>query len=170
MNKDVTLVLATEEDAQLLHELKYEAFLPLYEKYHDEETSPVKEKVDKVIWQIRNEHSRYYIICWKGERIGGIRVAEKLRSTELMEGVRYISPLFILPKYQNLGIGYTVLQKVFELYPDTMTWKLDTIKQEAGNCHLYEKCGFVRVGGEHVVNESMTLVDYEKTVQIRRYA
>ena len=40
MNKDVTLILATEEDAQLLHKLKYEAFLPLYEKYHDDETSP----------------------------------------------------------------------------------------------------------------------------------
>lgn len=29
---------------------------------------------------------------------------------------------------------------------------------------LYEKCGFVRVGEEHVINEYMILVDYEKTV------
>ena len=44
-----------------------------------------------------------------------------------------------------------------------MEWRLDTIKQETGNCHLYEKCGFVRVGEEHVVSDRMTLVDYVKS-------
>ena len=163
MNKDVTLILATEADAQLLHEMKYEAFLPLYEKYHEEETTPVRERLDKLVWQIQDEHTDYYIICRKGEPVGGIRVADKLRRTEYVEGIRYISPFYILPRFQNLGIGYIVLQKIFEMYNDTHTWKLDTIKQETGNCHLYEKCGFVRVGQEHVVNEFMTLVDYEKT-------
>ena len=40
---------------------------------------------------------------------------------------------------------------------------ISTIKEEAGNCHLYERCGFVRIGEEYVVNEYMTLVDYVKT-------
>ena len=44
---------------------------------------------------------------------------------------------------------------------NTIEWRLDTIKQETGNCHLYEKCGFVRTGEDIVVNEKMTLVDYE---------
>lgn len=166
MNREVTLLLATGEDAQLLHKMKYEAFLPLYEKYHDDETTPVKESADKLVCQIENEHTDYYIICFRGKKVGGIRVADKLRRTEYVEGVRYISPFFILPQYQNLGIGYTVLQKVFALYKDTVTWKLDTIQQETGNCHLYEKCGFVRVGEEHVVNEYMTLVDYERSVKV----
>lgn len=38
----------------------------------------------------------------------------------------------------------------------------NTIKQETGNCHLYEKYGFVRVGEDIVVNEKMTLVGYVK--------
>ena len=50
----------------------------------------------------------------------------------------------------------------FSLYPDIRVWKLDTMLQESGNCHLYEKCGFVRVGEEHVIHEKMTLIDYEK--------
>ena len=74
----------------------------------------------------------------------------------------YISPIFILPKYQNQGIGYVAIQKVFLLYPDVKVWKLDTILQEPRNCHLYEKCGFVRVGEEHIINDKMTLVDYER--------
>lgn len=48
------------------------------------------------------------------------------------------------------------------VYPNTTIWKLATIKQETRNCHLYEKCGFVRTGAEHIVNEYMTLVEYEK--------
>ena len=56
------------------------------------------------------------------------------------------------------------MQKIFKQYPETTTWKLDTIKQEEGNCHLYEKCGFVRVGQERMINEHMTLVDYERTI------
>ena len=47
------------------------------------------------------------------------------------------------------------------MYPEVKTWKLDTILQEPGNCHLYEKCGFVRVGGEQQVNDKMTLIMYE---------
>jgi hypothetical protein len=39
-------------------------------------------------------------------------------------------------------------------------WILETILQEQRNCHLYEKCGFVRFGGEEVVNDKMTLITY----------
>ena len=47
----------------------------------------------------------------------------------------------------------------------------NTIKQETGNCHLYEKYGFVRVGEDIVVNEKMTLVDYVKScIRVRRFA
>ena len=52
-------------------------------------------------------------------------------------------------------------QKAFEMHPEVKTWKLDTILQEKGNCHLYEKCGFVRVGEEKIINDKMTLIDYE---------
>ena len=160
--EEVTLRLANLKDAELIHQMKYEAFLPLYEKYHDDETSPVREKIDKVIWQLKSEYTDYYIICWKGQDVGAVRVVRKLAKTELVEGVLYISPLFILPEYQNRNIAYIALQKVFALYQDVASWKLDTIKQETGNCHLYEKCGFVRVGDEHIINDKMTLIDYEK--------
>ena len=55
--------------------------------------------------------------------------------------------------------------KAFAMYPEVECWKLDTIKQEAGNVHLYKKCGFVQVGEEHPVNEKMTLIDFEYRVE-----
>ena len=75
-----------------------------------------------------------------------------------------ISPLFILPGHQNRGFGYAAMVALFGIYPQADVWRLSTIKQEKGNCHLYEKCGFVISAPEKVVNECMTLVFYQKEV------
>lgn len=165
MSKEITLVLATEKDAEIIHEMKYEAFLPLYNKYHDDKTNPVMEKIEKVIGQIQSEGSDYYLIRLKDENAGAVRIVRRKDEKGFIEGAYRISPLFILPKFQNQGIGYVAIQKVFEQYPHAKNWSLDTIKQEVGNCHLYEKCGFVRKGGEKSINEAMTLIDYEKSIQ-----
>lgn len=81
---------------------------------------------------------------------------------KVYENVNWISPIFIIPKFQNKGIASTVIEQLFGIYPNTIEWRLDTIKQETGNCHLYEKCDFVRTGEEIVVNKKMTLVKYVK--------
>ena len=164
----IQLILATEKDTEFLHRLQVEAFMPLYEKYQDDETSPAKESLDTVRWKITDHPgSDFYIIEFENQPVGGIRVRSH-NGGQIIEGVRWISPIFVIPEFQGKGIAQKVIQKAFELYPDTLTWKLDTIKQEPGNCHLYEKCGFVRMEEEIVVNEQMTLVEYEKNCVITR--
>lgn len=164
MAEDIQLILATTDDAKDIHKMKYEAFLPLYERYHDDETSPVKEPLDKVIWQIQQEKNDYYFIKFQGALVGAVRVVEREKS------VFYISSIFILPEYQNQGIGGKVITQLFALYPNAVTWKLSTILQEKRNCHLYEKYGFLKTGKKTKINENMTIIDYEKTnVMIRKY-
>ena len=158
MNR-VKLEEVREDEIQQLYDMQIQSFMPLYEKYHDE-MSPANEPIEKVRAKALSENRKYYFIVKDGARMGAINVGRKLHDPE--ESCFYISPLFVLPKYQNQGIGYVAIQKAFALYPEVRVWKLDTILQESGNCHLYEKCGFVRVGEEHVINEKMTLVDYEK--------
>ena len=158
MNR-VKLEEVRENEIQQLYDMQVQSFLPLYEKYHDE-MSPAKEPIEKVRAKAVAENRKYYFIVKDGARVGAINVGRK--SSDPEESCFYISPLFVLPNYQKQGIGYVAIQKAFALYPDIKVWKLDTILQESGNCRLYEKCGFVRVGGEHVINEKMTLVDYEK--------
>lgn len=161
MERKIELKLATAEDAEVLHKLQLEAFMPLYEKYQDEETSPAKESIDKIRWKIIENGSEFYIVFYDGKPVGGIRMRNH-ENNVTYDNVRWISPIFVTPSFQNLGIAQKVLQMVFKMYSETDTWKLDTIKQEVLNCRLYEKCGFVRVGEEHVINEYMTLVDYER--------
>ena len=162
MSKEITLILATEADAEKIQDMKYRAFLPLYEKYHDDDTNPVMEKIEKVIWKIGREGSDYYLIHVGEEVVGAICIVQQKNDNGFIPGAFKISPLFILPEFQNQGIGYAAILKAFEQYPQAKIWTLDTIKQEEGNCYLYEKCGFVRVGEEKPVNEAMTLIDYEK--------
>ena len=45
MNDLIELKLITREDAECLHKLQIEAFMPLYEKYQDDATSPAKASV-----------------------------------------------------------------------------------------------------------------------------
>jgi GNAT superfamily N-acetyltransferase len=89
--------------------------------------------------------------------VGGIRIMR------LDGGLRCrISPLFILPEYQGLGIAQETIRLAEELYSPSKGWELDTILQEQGNCYLYEKLGYKQTGETKVINDKMTLVFYEK--------
>lgn len=169
MNDLIELKLATEEEAECLRKLQVEAFMPLYEKYQDDDTSPAKESLEKVTGKIVEENSDFYFIVFHGEKVGGVRVRWQ-PGRKVYENVNWISPIFIIPEWQNKGIASRVIKKLFSIYPNTIEWRLSTIKQEAGNCHLYEKCGFARVGVDIVVNEKTTLIDYVKNcIGVRRF-
>ncbi|MCR5277814.1 MAG: GNAT family N-acetyltransferase [Lachnospiraceae bacterium] len=159
MNR-IKLETVREDEIDQLYYMQKASFIPLYEKYHDE-GSPAIESIDRVKRRFAVENRKYYFIVKDGARVGVINIGHNDPNEH---EVAFISPLFILPEFQNQGIGYVAIQKAFQLLPDVKVWKLDTILQEPANCHLYEKCGFVRVGEEHVVNENMTLVDYERRI------
>lgn len=147
------------DELSQLHTMQVKSFMPLYEKYHDE-GSPAIESIDRIRARAMMDNRKYYFIVKEGARVGAINIGNKASVND--NNIFYISPIFILPEYQNQGIGYIAIQKAFEMYPQASRWRLDTILQEPANCHLYEKCGFVRVGEEKIINESMTIVDYEK--------
>lgn len=90
------------------------------------------------------------------EIVGAIRIRE-------LDNKRYrISPIFILPRFHGKGIAKEVFRLIEEIYYDAKVWELDTILQEVGNCHLYEKLGYRRTGREEIINEKMTIIFYEK--------
>lgn len=161
MNDLIELKLITKDDAECLLKLQVEAFMPLYEKYQDDSTSPAKESLEKITQKIVEDNSDFYFILFNGEKAGAVRVKWH-KGQKVHKNVNWISPIFVIPKFQNKGIASNVIERLFDFYPNTIEWRLDTIKQEKRNCYLYEKCGFVRTGDEIVVNENMTLINYVK--------
>lgn len=151
----IALKRATLSDAEVLHRMQTSAFLPLYRKYHDDAISPACESIERVREKIVT--GRYYFILSGGAAVGGIRV-------RLPDGPgkrKCVSPLFILPEYQNRGFAQAAMAAVEARFGDT-NWRLDTILEEPGNCHLYEKLGYRRVGRPQPVRPNMTIIDYEK--------
>ena len=73
-----------------------------------------------------------------------------------------ISPMFILPQYQGYGYAQQTILEVESIYFQAKSWELDTIKQEAKLCHLYEKMGYRATGKEEVIQTDMTIIHYEK--------
>ena len=157
MMRKVRLVEVAEEEIPELYEMQVRSFMPLYEKYHDE-GSPAIESLDRVRRRFAVENRKNYFIMKDGARVGAVNIGHNDPNEKR---IAFISPLFVLPEFQNQGIGYAAIRKAFDILPDVTCWKLETILQEPANCHLYEKCGFVRVGEEKPVNDVMTLIDYE---------
>ena len=151
------LVRVGIDEAENLWKMQVSAFLDLYEKYQDTETSPATEGVDKIIMRFNQPFTYYYYITADHIKVGAIRVVDRHE-----EGAaKRISPIFIMPEYRNKGFAQRAIQLAEEIHGRS-NWELDTILQEKGNCHLYEKMGYYQTGKTEKINDRLTLVFYKK--------
>ena len=127
------------------------------EKYRDGELNPARQPLGRLVEKLRREERYFYFVLWEGRTVGALCVTD----TGEPGGVKRISPLFILPEYQGLGLAQAAMLAAERLHGEHR-WTLETILQEPGNCHLYEKMGYRRTEETTVVNERMTLIGYEK--------
>lgn len=153
---NIKLIRATIEDSKELWQMQLESFQSLLDKYQDYDTNPASEPIDKIIYRLKQEETYYYFICMDDAKVGAVRVID-FKS----DGNKRISPIFILPQYQNKGIAQIAMQLCEQLH-GSENWELDTILQEEGNCYLYEKMGYHRTGKTEAINDKLTLVFYEK--------
>ena len=152
----VTLRLATSEDLEKIWKMQVEAFAGLLEKYKDYELSPASEGIDKIEARFAQEGSAYYFIEAEGADVGVIRIVDRKDGTR-----KRISPLWIMPFYRGRGYAQEAIRAAEDIY-GSHHWELDTILQEKGNLHLYEKMGYHQTGKTARINERMDLVFYEK--------
>ncbi|MEO2213446.1 GNAT family N-acetyltransferase [Paenibacillus amylolyticus] len=155
---EVSLYKADLNDAVTVHEMKVKAFMPLLEKYQDFEISLGNETLERIITQINQSFTDYFIIHHLEVAVGGIRVVKKDNQ------IYSISPIFILPEHQGKGFAQKAFTMVEQIYDDAKSWKLGTILQEQGNCYLYEKIGYKKTGATKAINDKMTMVFYEKHI------
>lgn len=150
MNVELRIIKRNELKTAWLMQKK--GFLDIFLKYFDR-NSPVL-RTYKKFCNIFDCVDMYWII-YDNDVVGEIWVAYK-------NGVGYLANIFILKPYRNKGIAQKAIKKSESLYPHFKIWRLDTIKLEKGNCHLYEKLGYVPTGSEKKINKRMTIIDYEK--------
>ena len=139
---EITLVRANIQDAENLWKMQIAAFQDLYAKYQDPETSPA---------------TYFYYIKIDDTIVGAMRVIDHKEEGKY----KFLSPIFIMKEFRGRGYAQQAMQLAEEIHGSS-GWELDTILQEKGNCHLYEKLGYRQTGETKVVNEGMTLVFYHK--------
>ena len=133
------------------------AYRPLFEKYHDEGTNPYMETKETVFRKYTSAGTVGYLLYLDGTAVGAVRV----RIDDENKSGR-VSALCVLPEYQGRGVAQAALTEIERLHPELEKWFLDTILEEPGNCHLYEKLGYRRTRKTEAIKENMTLVFYEK--------
>ncbi|MBP3637936.1 MAG: GNAT family N-acetyltransferase [Clostridia bacterium] len=151
----VTLRLVQREEAEALWQLQIQGFAQLLERYQDLDTNPAAEPLEKTVMRLEQPQRSFYFILADGEKVGAISVRD------MGDGWKKLGPLWVLPEWQGRGIAQAAIRLAEELH-GAHQWRLDTILQEKGNCHLYEKMGYRQTGETRTVNERMTLVDYVK--------
>ena len=144
------------EDCERLWKMQVEAFSELLEKYQDYDISPANEPLSRIEERLRQPFTCYYFIMDGEKAVGAIRIVDMKDG-----GQKCISPIFIMAEYRGKGYAQAAMRAAEELH-GAENWALDTILQEKGNCHLYEKMGYRRTGEEQVINERMTIIGYEK--------
>nr|WP_318540410.1 GNAT family N-acetyltransferase [Terribacillus saccharophilus] len=154
----ITLHKATEADAELIHAYQIAAFQPLLDKYQDMDSNPANEPLSRTIDRINRTDGGYYRILTEGQFTGAICHFSK------EPDVYWISPIFIHPAHQGKGIAQQVLKLAENMFSEARIWRLATLREEKGNCHLYEKIGYQLTDKVQTLNERATLIYYEKRV------
>ena len=155
-DKKVKLDPVQKEDIETLWKMQAEAFTDLLEKYQDFDLSPAAESIDKVIARFEQPWTKYYFIIAGRIKVGAIRVVDKQDGSR-----KRISPIWIMPEYRNKGYAQQAILAAEKIYGSDH-WCLDTILQEEGNLHLYEKLGYHQTGRLDKINDRMDIVYYEK--------
>ena len=140
-----------------VYTIQREAYRPLYEKYRDDESTPYLETRETIFCKYTKPGTQGYLFQEDGHIVGTVRVA-----FDPENGSARISALGVLPGYQGRGIAQHALLQIEKMHPEVKTWTLDTILEEPGNCHLYEKLGYKRFGEPKRLRDNMTLVFYKK--------
>ena len=156
MTQELILKPATIEDMEIVWKMQVEAFDELLQKYQDYDSSPATESLERIIQKSEHPWSTYYFIMVGNDAVGVIRVIIPTDGSR-----KRISPIWIMHGYRNRGYAQLAIKEAERLFGDEH-WCLDTILQEKGNLHLYEKLGYHQTGRIDNINERMDIVFYEK--------
>ncbi len=147
---NLVLQRAVEEDAQSIINARDKSFYDDYVRFG--ECPGYHKTPEQMRGTIRK--ADVYRILIDGKMVGDVSVHQPSE-----DGSQWIGCLEIIPEYQNNGIGSEVLRTIFNLYPETQKWELETPVQNKRNCHFYEKAGFHGTK-ETVHSEILTLRTY----------
>ncbi len=163
----MTKIGATKEsEAALLAEIQKQAFLPLYEKYHDS-GNPCLRGLEDVAGRLNSPFFRYFTIFDDEEIVGGVLYKCKGRGPffeELKDGEYYLQRIYIKPEKQCKKIAQTAILLCEKEFTDAKYFSVDFPEDLIKNKKCYEAAGFVDTGKRLEAEPGLILACFEKYV------
>lgn len=153
----VELIKIEKNELKTALKMHRQGFMPTFFKYYDM-INPIFVSYTKFTCFYNHPTLYMYWIIFNGKKVGEIWVGTNGDTMKLAR-------IFVLKEYQNKGIAGQAIRIAENLFPAYKRWRLDTIKEEKNNCHLYEKLGYKRIGSEKRINKRMTIIRYEKEIE-----
>jgi replication factor A1 len=169
MKSGITLLRADLVDAERLTEISKSAFDSDKDYGAPGEGGPLG--YDSVDWNgsmTNNRFVDYYKILYEDNIVGGFIAGQR------RPGYRVCERIFVDPEYHRLGIATQAFQLIWNIYPDSIVWTLDTPEWNTRTKQFYESIGFEQIGFTNVYEWRGRFyekqMNTEKTIPIQKIA
>ncbi len=153
----VKLEAIKENEKKQAFKMHRKGFVPTFFKYYDR-INPIFESYKKFCSFYNYPNTYMFWIMLDTKPVGEIWI-------NIKDDTNRLARLFVLKKFQNSGIAQQAIKSAENLFFKNKRWRVDTIKEEKNNCHLYEKAGYRQIGNERKINKRMTIINYEKRIK-----
>ena len=162
----ITLRITTIEDVNALTAIQQNAFLPLYEKYHDAGNPCLRDERD-ILCRLNNPKFLYLTILFDEKIVGGILYRIK-GSTPFVKNLRwgkyYLGRVYISPEYQNKGIATEAILQSENFLKKPRKLYVDFPEDLDKNRKCYTKCGYRDTGKRLEAEPGLVLACFEKRI------
>ncbi len=162
----ITLRITTIEDVNALTAIQQNAFLPLYEKYHDAGNPCLRDERD-ILCRLNNPKFLYLTILSDEKIVGGILYRIK-GSTPFVKNLRwgkyYLGRVYISPEYQNKGIATEAILQSENFLKKPRKLYVDFPEDLDKNRKCYTKCGYRDTGKRLEAEPGLVLACFEKRI------
>ncbi len=162
----ITLRVTTIEDVDALTAIQQNAFLPLYEKYHDAGNPCLRDERD-ILCRLNNPKFLYLTILFDEKIVGGILYRIK-GSTPFVKNLRwgkyYLGRVYISPEHQNKGIATEAILQSENFLKKPRKLYVDFPEDLDKNRKCYVKCGYRDTGKRLEAEPGLILACFEKRI------
>jgi len=152
--------LAEEKDAEEILKNVKSIFKNDLEKYRPESLPMLAHLSTERLINAFVNHV-YYKIVLDHQIIGGIHLIPK------EEGHFYLNQLYVLAKFQGLGIGKRAISFIEENHSQIVLWTLDVAFDNFKNHKFYGEVGYKKTG-ENIVSDYLTVFEYRKDISLNK--